>query len=436
MMRPAPALLACFPALAAACGGAASQGAGPAAQGVCALPAVAGPPAEAGACLGAGLLAGLARSHLLVGLSGDDAAAAAAPYDLRYQYLAGPLPDGTGPCASCASGCTAAGQSCANGAGGCGWWGCWQYDQLSPGQFAVDFVAAARGRGQIPMITYYLVLQASGVLEGTPEATQAAADPVFMARYLADWRFLLQRIGSETVFLHLEPDFWGYAQHASLEAGRDPSAMPAAVASANPEDCGGCADTLAGLGHCLVGMVRKYAPNARVGLHASGWGTRVDVLMNASASFDVPAEARKLGTFLRAVGAAAGDYVVADMSDRDAGYYQSLNRDTWWDAANTTLPDFHQAFAWAAAVAETVGRPVLWWQIPVGNLAQGDTSNHWRDNRVDYLMAHPAEVAAAHGVGLAFGAGAADQTTPSTDGGNLAARVQAYAAGGGQALCP
>ncbi len=432
-MRPS-LLLACLAPLAAACGGATAPGPAPGAQGVCALPAVATPPAEAGACLGAGLLGGLARSHVLVGLSGDDGAAAAAPYDLRYQYLAGPLPDGAGPCASCASGCSAAGLSCANSVG-CGWWGCWQWDQVPPGQFVLDFAAAAGARGQIPMITYYLVLPASGVQEGTAEATQAATDPAFMARYLADWRFLLQRVGNQTVFLHVEPDFWGYAQHASIGAGKDPSAMPAAVASANPLDCGGCGDTLAGLGRCLLGMVRKYAPNARVGLHASGWGTGVDVLMNASASFDVGAEARKLGTFLKAVGAAAGDFVVADMSDRDAGYYQSVGRDTWWDATNATLPDFTQALTWAANVAETVGRPVLWWQIPVGNMAQANTANHWQDNRVDYLMTHPAEVAASHGVGLAFGAGAADQTTPSTDGGNLAARVQAYAAGGGQPLC-
>ncbi len=433
-MRPPRALLA-FLAPLAACG-AAPAGTVPSAQGVCALPSVASPPPEAGACLGAGLLAGLSRAHVLVGLSGDDAAAAAAPYDLRYQYLAGPLPDGAGPCASCATGCAAAGQSCANAAGGCGWWGCWQWDQLPPGQFVADFVAAAKGRGQIPMITYYLVLPASGVQEGTAEATQAATDPAFMARYLADWRFLLQRIGNETVFLHHEPDFWGYAQQASLAAGRDPSTMPAAVSTANPADCGGCGDTLAGLGRCLVGMARKYAPNARVGLHASGWGTSVDVLLNASASLDVPAEARTLGTFLKAAGAGAGDYVVADMSDRDAGWYQVVQRrDTWWDAGNAALPDFTQAFTWAATVAQTVGRPVLWWQIPVGNMAQANTANHWQDDRVDYLMTHPAEVAAAHGVGLAFGAGAADQTTPSTDGGNLAARVQAYAAGGGQALC-
>ncbi|HYQ80182.1 MAG TPA: hypothetical protein VEP68_01710, partial [Anaeromyxobacteraceae bacterium] len=142
-MRPS-LLVACLAPLAAACGGAAAPGAAPGAQGVCALPAVASPPAEAGACLGAGLLGGLARSHVLVGLSGDDAAAAAAPYDLRYQYLAGPLPDGAGPCASCASGCSAAGLSCANSAG-CGWWGCWQWDQVPPGQFVLDFAAAAGG---------------------------------------------------------------------------------------------------------------------------------------------------------------------------------------------------------------------------------------------------------------------------------------------------
>jgi hypothetical protein len=35
---------------------------------------------------------------------------------------------------------------------------------------------------------------------------------------------------------------------------------------------------------------------------------------------------------------------------------------------------------------------------------------------------------------MLFGAGAAGQTTPSTDNGNLVARTQSYMASGGQAL--
>jgi hypothetical protein len=374
-------------------------------------------------CLGSSLLSSLGRSRVMVGFSGDDATASRAPFDLRYVYLAGALPEGAGPCASCAAGCTAAGASCANAAGGCGWWGCWQWDQAAPGQYAVDFAARATGDGEIPMLTYYVLLQASGVAEGAAEVTVAARDPAFMSRYLADWRFLLQRLGTRTVLLHVEPDFWGYAQ----QAGDDPHALPAAVGSANPTDCGGQADTIAGMGRCMISMVRKYAPNARVGLHASGWGTRWDVLQNRDPAFDVAGHAARLGAFLAACGAGEGDFVAADMSDRDAG-----TRGNGFDATNGTLPSFHQAFAWAKGVAEAVGRPILWWQIPLGNPSLAPAN---RDNRVDYLLTHVAEVAAAHGVGLAFGAGAGGQATPTTDGGNFVARSAAYSGAGGEPLC-
>jgi hypothetical protein len=178
----------------------------------------------------------------------------------------------------------------------------------------------------------------------------------------------------------------------------------------------------------MVAMARKHAPNAKVGLHASGWGTGIDVHMNPDPAFDVAAEARKLGAFLAGCGAGEGDFVAADMSDEEAG-----ENGKWWDATNATLPSFHQAFAWAKAVAESVGRPILWWQTPVGNMSVASTAG--RDNRVDYVFAHAGELAASHTVGVAFGAGATGITNPENDGGNLARQAAAYAAAGGQPLC-
>ena len=61
-------------------------------------------------------------------------------------------------------------------------------------------------------------------------------------------------------------------------------------------------------------------------------------------------------------------------------------------------------------------------------------TTQWTDNRVDYFFTHTDEVAAAHGVGMLFGAGATGMTTPSTDNGNLVSKTQSYAASGGQAL--
>jgi len=393
----------------------------------------------AGDCLVDSLLQPLGLSHMMVGAAMDQATANLAPFDARYLYLSGGLFDGAEPCPSCASGCTTGGQSCANSAGGCAWWGCWQWDAdpNGPGQYAVNLLEECSAatynsspHPQIPWFTYYEILQASGLNEGTEEVA-AINDTAFLHRYLADWRFLLQRIGNRQALLHIEPDFWGYGE----QLNPDPHAVPAAVAAANPTDCGAMESSLAGFGRCMIHMVRLYAPNAKVSLHASGWGTNMDALSNSDSGFDVAAEAEKLADWLKQAGATDGDFIVADMSDRDAGYYQAHGRDSWWDDTNATLPDFAQAFTWSKALAERLGKPVVWWQIPVGNMSLPDTYQQYRDNRVDYLFAHPAEIVAAHGAGILFGAGNGETTTPETDGGNLVARVVAYGASGGQQPC-
>jgi hypothetical protein len=143
-----------------------------------------------------------------------------------------------------------------------------------------------------------------------------------------------------------------------------------------------------------------------------------------------------MSTFLIALGAKDGDFIVSDPSDRDAGYYQSIGRTTWWDNTNATLPNFHQAFAWPKAVAEGVNLPVILWQIPVGNMSLANNTDHWRDNRLDYFLAHMDEVVAAHIVGLFFGAGMGGMTTHETDGGNLVKKTIAYHDVGGPSLCP
>ncbi len=387
----------------------------------------------AGSCLASGLLNSLGKDKVLVGASMDDQVASQAPFDLRYLYLAGGIFDGASPCGSCANNCMAGGQSCANSnPNGCSWWGCWQYDQDPPGGYVRGFLQKTKSAGQIPMITYYEILHASGVAEGVDEVTVAANDQALMTRYLADFRFVLEQIGQEVAFLHIEPDFWGYAE----QANSDPHALVAKVASANPTDCASQEDSIAGLGRCMIAMTRKYAPNAKIGLHASAWASKIDVYLNTDPSFDLAGEAQKVGAFLAACGAGEADYVAVEASDRDAGYYESIGQNRWWDDTNAKLPDYHQAFAWAKALAESVNRPLVWWQLPVGNMSLPGGPNKWKDNRVDYYMAHMDEIAAAHGAAVAFGAGQGDQTNPSTDGGNLVSKVNAYKSGGGQAACP
>ena len=417
-----------------------AAGTGPADAGADAGPiaqADAGPIAQADAgapaatCLATPLLQSLGfTSRVLIGADMTESIAEQAPFDIRYLYLAGGLADGAGTCNSCATGCTAAGASCANTAG-CGWWGCWQDDRVAPGQYLRDLLAKTNATGQLPMITYYELLQTSRVAEGDPEVTVAIRDSALMTRFFNDWRFLLQQIGQSPALLHVEPDFWGYAEKLS----QDPHLLPAAIAGANPTDCAGQENSVAGMGRCLIAMVRKYAPRAKVGLHASGWGTGMDVISNRDPHFDVAAEGRKLADFLLACGAGAADFVGIDLADRDAGYERTLGINTFWDVTNATLPNFLQAFNWSRALTERLGRPGLWWQLPVGNMALSNVDKGWQDNRVDYFFSHTAQVAASNAFGMVYGAGEIHQTTPSTDLGNLVSKVRSLHVGGGQAAC-
>ena len=404
---------------------------------------VSGTAGAGGDCIGASMLDKLGKNRLLVGVTTSDATAAMAPFDLRYIYISGGLFDSPEPCTACDSSCTASGNMCTSG---CAWWGCYN---TPPGMYVGYFMQAAAKNNQIPMFTYYEILQTAqatftGFSEGKAEATQAAVSASLMTRYYADWRFLLQQIGTAKALLHIEPDFWGYARQAG-----SPTSVAAAVASANPTDCGALPDTIAGMGQCLIAMVRKYAPNALVGLHASAW----NIASNTDAHTDVTTDAKSLATFLAACGQSDADFVVVETSDRDAGYYQVVkNQNYWWDATDTTLPDYAQHLTWVKALTEALGTPALYWQTPLGNASQSDVPDHYQDNRVDYFFggnaagvlsgsptmvpAHWSALAAAHVVGVAFGAGAGDQTTPDTDGGYLVSKTKAYVSAGGQPLCP
>src|SRR5213078_151176 len=106
-----------------------------------------------GGCIGSSLLGTLGKNRLLVGVSTSDATAAMAPFDLRYIYLSGGLVDSPTPCTACGSACTAAGMACTSG---CAWWGCYN---TPPGMYATFFMQAAAKNAQVPMFTYYEILQ-------------------------------------------------------------------------------------------------------------------------------------------------------------------------------------------------------------------------------------------------------------------------------------
>lgn len=370
-----------------------------------------------GACPAADLGALLGRDRLFIGGSMSDNAFASAPFDIRYHYVAGDVPE-TGPCADCSTGCTVNGQSCANSAG-CDWWGCWQWDQDPPGRFVADFLAAASGGGAVPMITYYIWFSVAGNVEGAPEIA-ALDDNVAVTQYLADFRFLCQVMAeppAPRAILHVEPDLWGYGH----QVNDDPEQIPVALSAAGAAECAGLPDTLGGFARCLVAIARAQAPNVLVGLHASAWGAGVDALNSSDPGFDPVTHAQTTAAYLNALGGADTDLVVVEMSDRDAGF-----NDRWWDPDNQTLPHFTRAIDWVSALGDALALAPLWWQVPYGHAGLEDVCDRYSDNRVDYVFDHPGEFAAAGSLGVAFGAGAGCMTTPDTDDDQFTDRAAQY----------
>jgi len=94
-------------------------------------------------------------------------------------------------------------------------------------------------------------------------------------------------------------------------------------------------------------MTHKYAPNAKVGLHASPW------LIGNTGDGDAT------GNFMAAQGAGTGDFLVTDVSDRDAGYYQSIGQNRLYSDA-----DHVNFLVWSKAVSTGVGKPMIICKYP------------------------------------------------------------------------
>lgn len=331
----------------------------------------------------------LGRSHFLIGMGNDlaedhnqdGAYTLGVTLDLHYAYLVG-LP-------------------------GQGGWPDWN----AGGTFVNVLTDTARNNGVVPMFTLYMMAAAG------ENNLAALTDAGYMGPYWEGAKLLFERLAEfgEPAVVHLEPDFWAFAQQAAA----DPAQHHVLVGSLLPE-CSELPDTMAGMGRCWVHLAREIAPETLIGFHASAWaGSTEDIVR-----------------YLRALGAESADLVMTDMLDRDAGCFEAGNdpnctrsgEGLYWDETNQTSPNFHDHLAWAQAISEGLGKPLMWWQVPFGvpSDTPGGSPGHYRDNRVKYIFEHVDEFVAAGGVGAVFGVGAGNQTYIDTDGGQFQNAVTQY----------
>ena len=322
--------------------------------------------------------------HLLLGVSdspGDaQHLAQHSRVDARYQYLSGGVNTGQG-------------------------WSTWSPN----GTFASMYVRDSWAHREIPVLTYYMLLQSSPTL-GDEAATDLGhlRDPQLMQSYWQDATLLLQRVaGTKTVVVHVEPDLWGYLEQANAVAlGRE-------------------------FAQRWISLRNRYARNVLLAYHLSGWGTKHDIVYEDPPDATVKRYAAQSAAFYRALHARF-DVAFEDFSDRDAGFYEQQlgNARTWFTAA-----DFHRHLLYGATFVKRAKVRLVAWQIPLGNTHLDDTCNHYRDNRVEWLLGagnreHLRAYAAAGYAGFLFGGGADGTTSASTDGGYFYTRDRAYYAAG------
>ena len=342
---------------------------------------------------------------LQIGLTESPGKHAPAKLGFRYQYLAGGVNTGSG-------------------------WSTWNPN----GTFASLYVQDSWAHNEIPVLTYYMLLQSAPA--GGDEATTDLAhlrDAQLMENYWQDVTLLLQRVaGKKTVVVHVEPDLWGYIEQANATA------------------------LGAGFAQKWVALRNELAPNVLLAYHMSGWGTKHDIAYEDPPDGTVRAYAAQSAAFYRSLHAKF-DVAFEDFSDRDAGYYETVeHRKTAWFGTG----DFHRHLLYGRTFVRLAGIRMAAWQIPLGNTrmrSMDDTSGHYQDNRVQWLLggahgrAHLRAYVWAGYVGFLFGGGAPGTTcacdarkdgitnpppidgntlaarSPDDDGGYFRARARAYA---------
>lgn len=312
--------------------------------------------------------------------------------DVRYQYLAG-------------------GVNTANP------WPSWG---RGDGRFVSDYVADSVTEGFLPVFSFYELRQS---LPGASEPDEAKADldnlrnATTMRAYFENVRFLMQRLGEQDVpvVVHVEPDLWGYAQQ---RRGDDPAATKAEVAGSGVAELKGLSNDLPGFARAWERLRDRYAPKVVLGYALSIWGTNKDIAISNEPDAAVDQLAGRAARFARA--AAPGfEVVFAEFNDRTAGYAQARGAgpEAWWDAA-----DFRRHVRFLRGVHTIDRRPIVLWQIPLGNTvmrSMNNTPRHYQDNRVQWLLsprdnyAHLRSYRAAGAVAFLFGSGQGDDTHAS-----------------------
>src|SRR5438445_3495111 len=238
------------------------------------------------------------------------------PWGYRYQYLSGGVNTGTG----------------------------WETWNSPPGQFAGYYMTDSAANFYFPVFSYYELLQ-STPSSGTNESDRDfnnLNNAATMSAYFANFVLLMHQAATYggQVIVQVEPDLWGYLEQRA--AGGDASTVGASVAGSGFAEAAGLPNTAQGFAWALLKLRDTYGPNAILAIHASAWGSGIDIATNTSASVNAVTEGDKTAAFLNSAGISTNPYgstwdlVFNDVDDHDAGWWEQQGADNanfthWWD---------------------------------------------------------------------------------------------------------
>jgi hypothetical protein len=195
------------------------------------------------------------------------------------------------------------------------------------------------------------------------------------------------------VVFHVEPDLWGYLmQHGETKLART-------------------------FAQRVVALRNRVAPRVALAWHMSVWGTKEDPTYSKPSDAHLRVLAGRLAAFYKALHARF-DLIFTDPEDRDSGFNEKINGDN--GASRWTAADFRRYDVLNGAFARRTKRPLVLWQVPLGNSTLDDTWTHFRDNRVQWWLGNRAHLRRTRDSGVVailFGGGADGTTQKETDGG-------------------
>ncbi|TMC11830.1 MAG: fibronectin type III domain-containing protein [Chloroflexi bacterium] len=301
----------------------------------------------------------------------------------------------------------------------------WETWNTPTGQYASYYLNDSQSFGAVPVFSYYEICQSNG--PNGPGDPKNLNNTSTMAAFYANFKLLLQTAGAygKAVVVHVEPDLWGYLEQRA--GGQDASTLTASVASSGFAEAAGIPNTAQGFAWTLLKLRDMYAPNAILALHASAWGSGIDIASSTDPTVNPASVADATAAFLNSAGITSNPYgstwdvVFNDLDDHDAGWWETgcggcinAGHTHWWDPTNTAFPNFSRYLAWVAELAAKTSRPQVAWQVPVGNqyfLTMNNTCGHYQDNVAQYFLGHPADLFSAGLIAVLFGSGNGCQTT-------------------------